>query len=329
MWIKKFMRNANYRSFLGDLKKISIENNRSYLLLLCDYTIVLLKRGFVFNDYLNYQLYNKTRKERKEYVSVKDQDKFYELVSPSKYKDSFSIKSNFMRIFKDYTKRDFIYKENKYNEFLSFIESHKEIIVKPIDGLGGASVSKVKTKNIKNPKLFFNEMKKSNYLLEELIIQHKDMAKYAPNSVNTLRIMTSNINNNPKILFASARFGNGKSTVDNFHQGGMAVLLNINTGEVISDAIDKKLNKYTAHPYSGIKFKGSKIPYYDKCQKMVLEAAKVIPEIGVVGWDVAITPNGPVIVEGNRRAGFDIVQVLSERGRKDIIRQVMDEKKNS
>ena len=46
-------------------------------------------------------------------------------------------------------------------------------------------------------------------------------------------------------------------------------------------------------------------------------------KILVVGWDVAISENGPVIIEGNRRPGFDIVQVLSG-GRMDIVNNVLN-----
>jgi glutathione synthase/RimK-type ligase-like ATP-grasp enzyme len=42
---------------------------------------------------------------------------------------------------------------------------------------------------------------------------------------------------------------------------------------------------------------------------MVKEAAKVIPEMGYVGWDVAFTPNGPVLVEANDFPGHDIYQL--------------------
>lgn len=51
------------------------------------------------------------------------------------------------------------------------------------------------------------------------------------------------------------------------------------------------------------------------------------PKIMVIGWDVAITPNGPMFVEGNRRPGFDLVQILCGKGRKDIIQNAITELK--
>ena len=55
---------------------------------------------------------------------------------------------------------------------------------------------------------------------------------------------------------------------------------------------------------------------------MVLKASLESDKILVVGWDVAISEDGPVIIEGNRRPGFDIVQVLSG-GKMDMVEDVI------
>ena len=61
----------------------------------------------------------------------------------------------------------------------------------------------------------------------------------------------------------------------------------------------------------------------DNFEELVLKAALESDKILVVGWDVAISENGPVVIEGNRRPGFDLVQVLDDRGRMDIARQAI------
>ena len=39
------------------------------------------------------------------------------------------------------------------------------------------------------------------------------------------------------------------------------------------------------------------------------ECAKVIPQVRYVGWDIAITEKGPVVIEGNQFPGHDILQL--------------------
>ena len=53
------------------------------------------------------------------------------------------------------------------------------------------------------------------------------------------------------------------------------------------------------HPTTKEKIVGFKVPMFKEAIELVKEAAMIIPEIGYVGWDIAISTNGPVIVEGN------------------------------
>ena len=96
------------------------------------------------------------------------------------------------------------------------------------------------------------------------------------------------------------------------------------TGTVSGSAVDKALNRFDRHPLSGIAFDGFEIPCWDDVRRIVCEAALVEPRIMMIGWDVAITPAGPVFIEGNRRPGFDVVQVAYGRGRMDIVKKALD-----
>ena len=315
---------ANYKRFLDNLKKVAKKEKKNYFRLILDTGYCVFRYGFCLSDYLNYKLYSKNKIERKKYVSTRTENKFYETVSPSAYKQRYTIKPNFLADFKEYTKRDFIVpKEDNYEEFNKFLDSHEVFMSKPYDGLGGADVKKEYTKDISDRKEYFYNAIKNRIFLEELVIQHHDMNKLCSKSVNTMRIMTFNNNGTPQIIWMGLRVGNGVNSIDNFHAKGMGVNIDINTGKLIGNAIDKDLNEYSEHPVTHVKFDGFQIPCFEEAKKMVLKASLESDKILVVGWDVAISENGPVIIEGNRRPGFDIVQVLSG-GRMDIVNNVLN-----
>ena len=315
---------ANYARFFDNLKKVAKKENKNFLKLVIDTGYCVFRYGFCLSDYLNYKLYNKKKKERKQYVSTRTENKFYETVSPSAYKQRYTVKPNFLEDFKEYTKRDFIVpKEGEYDKFLKFLDEHDVFMSKPYDGLGGADVKREYAKDITDKKEYFENAIKNRIFLEELVIQHPEMNKLCEKSVNTMRIMTFNDHGKSRIIWMGLRVGNGINAIDNFHAKGMAVNIDVSTGKLVGNAIDKDLNEYTEHPVTHVKFDGFQIPCFKEAKEMVLKASLESDKILVVGWDVAISDKGPVIIEGNRRPGFDIVQVLSG-GKMDMVNDVLN-----
>lgn len=301
---------------------VAYKNHKITMFMIIDMLIWYVLYGSTLTDYLNYEFYNKTIKQRRRYAVVRTQCKFYDRVSPAKYKEYFTIKPNFIENFKEYVKRDYYVPSDGIDKLKSFLKTHKEFMIKPIDGLGGAGVEKSNVSSIKNIKEFYEKLEKEHLFLEELIIQHKKMSTLCEASVNTIRIMTFVNNNKSEVLYAALRVGNGYNAVDNFHKGGMGVSIDTKTGRLKGNAIDKELNEFKKHPVSKIYFDKFQLPFWKETMELVLKASLVNQNIQVVGWDVAITKTGPVLVEGNRRPGFDLIQVLAKRGRKDIINHV-------
>ena len=284
---------ANYKGFKQKLKNIAKKENKSFPLMLFDTYYSIIKYGIGLTDYLNYEFYKKSKKERKTYAGIKIQDKFYEIVSPSAYKKRYTIKPDFLADFKKYTKRDFVVPEkDSLEEVKKFIKNHEFFMSKPYDGLGGAEVKKVYSKDIKNVEDYYEACKNNRIFLEEVVKQHKELDRLCKASCNTIRIMT-------------------------FNNGG--------TPELKYPALDKDLNEYDKHPVSQVKFVGFEVPYFKEVKELVKQAALESDKILVVGWDIAVTDKGPVVIEGNRRPGFDVVQVASRKGRMDIISHVLDE----
>ncbi|MDD2518314.1 MAG: sugar-transfer associated ATP-grasp domain-containing protein [Bacilli bacterium] len=328
MELISFALRGNYKRFYNDLKVLSKKNGKSPFLMFGDTVLSTIFFGSGMQDYLNYRFYERSWKERKEYATIGYLSKFYEKAANIKYAPFISTKTNFFKNYSEFTKRDMYDPEDGYDKFLEFIKKHKVFIKKPTIGLGGDRITKVETKKIKNNKKFYKELKEEKMYLEEFIIQNKEWGKINPGSVNTIRVMTSAINGKVDIFFMAARIGNGDSVVDNFHAGGLSTLIDIEKGELKGPGYTKKLEKSDMHPLTKVVIDGYKIPYFDEIKEMVTKAALVNDKIHVVGWDVAITDKGPLIIEGNRGPGWDLVQILLNKGGKYMLRKIKKEMKD-
>ena len=116
----------------------------------------------------------------------------------------------------------------------------------------------------------FLDIVKSECILESLIDQGQELAAFHANSVNTVRMVTCmNKKGEFYYLFALLRVGQGGSIVDNVGSGGLVSMIDLETGNVCSDAFCRT-KYYELHPDTKVRFKGTKIPEWDK----LLEIAK-------------------------------------------------------
>lgn len=315
---------ANYGRFFRNLSKVSRREHRFFPFLVLDTGWCVFRYGMALSDYLNYEIYRRSSRERKEFVSTRTENRFYETVSPSAYKKRFTVKQNFLREFKEYTRRDCVVPgEDSFETFCAFLDNNPQFMSKPYDGLGGQDVLKCRTEEIADRRQYFDHCVENRIFLEQLVHQHPQMNQLCPASVNTARVMTFNDHGKSEILWMGLRVGNGVNAVDNFHAKGMVVAVDMETGKLKGKAIDKDCNTYTAHPTTGVTFDGFQIPDFQQAVELVLKGALESDKILVIGWDVAFSENGPVIIEANRRPGFDVVQVLDDRGRMDMVRSVL------
>lgn len=139
-------------------------------------------------------------------------------------------------------------------------------------------------------------------IVESHIRNHSLLNEIYPHSLNTLRLITMR-DTKGKIHFISGihRFGTGGNKVDNTHGGGMAIGVNEETGCWRKwGYIDSYSSPSTIHPDSGFVFEDKPIPFFREAVQLALRAHATFDRIQAVGWDIAITSNGPVIIEGNQ-----------------------------
>ena len=139
-------------------------------------------------------------------------------------------------------------------------------------------------------------------LLQERVVQHPDLDVVYPHSVNTLRLITVRMDERARLFsIPGFRTGVSGSVVDNWSTGGILIPIDADTGVLRGSGRYKDGGTVTHHPDTGIRFDGFEIPHYREAVELATRIHQDVPEIHSVGWDLAITPQGPVMIEGNSR----------------------------
>lgn len=176
------------------------------------------------------------------------------------------------------------------------VQSHKVVFIKSAERSGGKGVFKVNETSMFSP----NEIDlHEDYLIEKGLIQHDALNEINPSCVNTLRVISLNRNGEIKIPSCALRMGVNKSHNDNVSTGGIFTGYDIEKNKLYEVALNKWGRSFYSHPETHFIFKNQSLPYPDKVISLVINAAKMFPNICVIGWDVAYTPEGTVIIEGN------------------------------
>jgi len=298
IYLIKRIIHLDYENMLKIAKSISKKTGKNKFLLLLD----IIYCGFCYQsgyyDYQEFEFYNLNKDERKTYLTRGKNNEIVRRFNDKSFFYKFENKIEFNKIFNNYLNRDWLFLNDNKKQFVKFIKFHKTIIVKPVDATGGNGVEKFTYINDKEAEKLYEQLVENNQLLvEDCIKQHNDMNILYEKSVNTMRMFTFIKNGQPYFLQAILKIGNG-GVVDNFSSGGMYTYVD-DEGTVFVEAIDRDDNIFYEHPISKTKIVGFKVPMFKEAVNLVKECAKVVPEIAYVGWDVAISEDGPVIVEGN------------------------------
>ena len=253
-------------------------------------------------------------KERETVLTRGKNNIFVKYYNNKEFNHIFLNKNEFNSVFKDYLNREYIILNGKNkDEFNKFLKGKKIIFCKPTSGTHGDSMEKIVVSDF-NGDLYNYLYNKNLVLVEEVVIQCSEMNKLYPYAINTVRIITVNRYDNKQLVVAAyQRIGNHGYIVDNYNGGGMVVPINEKTGVIEYPAVDKLKNIYYKHPMTNTDIVGFKVPKYKEAVKLALKASKVVKEIRYVGWDIAITDKGPVIIEGNEYPGHDIYQLPVHR----------------
>ncbi len=146
------------------------------------------------------------------------------------------------------------------------------------------------------------------FVIQERLNNHADLERLSGTAaLQATRLVTwVPMDGEVEIYLTFQKIITGNNVTDNFDFGRTGNLkANINVedgtlGAALGGAPDEFGFKiFPTHPKTGITISGFQLPFWQDARQLVSRAARLFWPLRTMGWDVALTPHGPVLVEGN------------------------------
>lgn len=301
----------------GEVTALSRQTGYSRFYHLFDYLSALVRHGAHIDQYIAGGFWRYSNPERSMCLTHYRRIPLLKKCNNKEDIHYFKNKPDFNRFFSDFVHRGWLWlKEASFDDFKAFFTQYRSIIVKPINGSKGSGIRKLDYTGQDDEELrrLFNALVKEDVIIEEIIVQHPDMV-FGNKSVNTIRVLTAcRPDGEACILKAFLRAGVGDTLVDNTAAGGYYYEVDLETGVVSSQGISKYGDLVIIHPQTDIIMLGYKIPLWDQVKETCIAAAKKLPRVALVGWDVAITSDGVQMIEGNHSPDYIGYEYIGSNG---------------
>lgn len=293
-----------------------------------------LRYGSSFVDYFNFRFYEKDHQKRRAYATMGFMYRYHREINDQKKIREVDSKELFPHRFGAWCNKSYVFTKDDIDQFNHFLLSKvgQKIVFKDPNSTAGKSikiVSVTKKENLiylgnQHLKDFLNQefaLKHSIYC-EDFIIQHNSIQAISPSGVNTIRIISMVTKEKTVVIIAALFRISVNCPIDNYSAGNLAAEIDPVTGIVLKGGIRKRSacdDYHDFHPITKMPIRGFEIPFWDETIVMIKEAAMIVPEVRSIGWDVAITNTGPILIEGNSQWNKDTFQIPAGYGKKDVL----------
>ncbi len=277
--------------------------------------------GFSPNEYLCYELNKKSVQERRSFVSDRESVCYGYLMNDIDQMRVFRNKMQSYEKFKNYYKREAISiaASQDKEKYLDFVKRHPVFVKKRVGESCGRSVELIDTNSADKEQLFESLILDGEMILEEQVIQTGVLKQLNGSSVNTVRCITLNTGKGIYTPFCFLKVGRKGAFVDNGGAGGILVGIDSKSGTLNTDGVDEVNHCYSIHPDSKVKFKGLQLPEWEQMISVCREMALQIEKVRFIGWDMAYSDKGWVVIEGNALSEVIGPQATSKKGiRKEL-----------
>ena len=272
-------------------------------------------------DYFELHFYEKTHKERKTYFTTNQALEFINTVNGEENNRLFYDKNYMYRVLGKFTKREQLFcPPNDYREFEDYFSRHRKAFYKTNNTYCGKGIELWSADDSDLTELY-KRASEQKAILDEPVVQHPELERLNPDSVNTVKIYTMMIKDECHFVAAELRMGRRGSLVDNLERGGLAAGLDLKTGSIIGTAYDLQMDPYPVHPDTGAAISGYTLPNWEEILRFTKECARACP-IAYVEWDFAIREKDCVLIEANANARNTEIQMGAFHGRKEQFQEL-------
>ena len=302
------------------IKIVSSANNVRRIHLWWNALYCCIRYGATPSDWYCYEMWRYGHSHLKNVITRRKNLEIDRIFNPREYKDTFDNKLRFNETYSKFVKRKWVHFPSTDFDTIRQMKWNGCIVVKPLNLSSGRGIfmfdpSRESWDDLRN------KVSGHEYLFEERVELHPDLARLNPPSCNTVRFYTMiDRIGNVRILDVVLRVGGGDSIQDNFHAKGVVYPIDINTGLIKGAGRDLANNEYLEHPSTGIYMPGVQIPCWREAVKFVNEVAAFNPKARFIGWDVAITPEGCDMIEGNYYVYCGLMQIFDKCGKYSLIK---------
>jgi hypothetical protein len=215
----------------------------------------------------------------------------------------------------------------------SFVLPNADVFVKPVKARGGRGaerwdwISDGHFLSVSGEALPANKLldrlrrnaKHTPLLIQPRLVSHSALRSLSMGVLCTARVLTClDEYGHPEVVEAAFRMSiGGGAPVDNFHAGGIASAVSIDTGRLgpaTNAGFDSRLGWLLTHPVTGARMDGFQLPWWDEVKAVAVRAHRAFGDRTAIGWDIGILDSGPVVVEGNSSPDVDIHQRVRRAG---------------
>ncbi len=232
-----------------------------------------------------------------------------------------------------------------YRSYASFFEmrtleedltSHHEFVIKPAQGSGGGGIMVISGKtdsgwvSVSGKHYTLGDIRKhladiifgvysfglsDQAIIERRVDQHAELNELSPFGLTDVRVITYQHQPALAMLRVPTQASDGKA---NLHQGALGVGIDLASGRGVHATFHGE--SIAIHPDTSVEVSGFTLPYWDEIMQISRRAAEAVP-LKYLGVDLAVSTEGPLVLEINVRPGIEI-QNANMSGMRPILKDI-------